>query len=164
LDLGAEEALLETSFFRDIVDKSDSLSIPDRVSILRFRHRLEEHDLSPKILPVINAKLAEHGLLLKSGIVIDTTLIAAPSSTKNKTVGRDRERHQVNKGIQWHFGMMAQIGVDANSGLVDTFIGTASNVNNVTQVHALLKGEEQVVLSDAGYHGPLKRDEATGVS
>ncbi len=162
-DLGAEEALFETSFYRDFVGISGTQRIPDRVSILRFRHLLEEHDLSPKILEVINAKLAAHGLLLKTGSVVDATLIAAPSSTKNKTGKRDPEMHQTKKGNQWHFGMKCHIGVDADSGLVHTVIGTAANVNDVTQGHALLHGQEQVVFADAGYQGAPKRDEATGV-
>jgi len=162
-DLGAEEALFETSFLRDFVGISGTERIPDRVSILRFRHLLEEHELSPKILAVINAKLAAHGLLLKTGTVVDATLIAAPSSTKNKTGARDPEMHQAKKGNQWHFGMKAHIGVDAESGLVHTVIGTAANVNDVTQGHALLHGDEQIVFADAGYQGAPKRDEATGV-
>ena len=163
-DLGAEEALFETSFYRDFVGISGTQRIPDRVSILRFRHLLEEHELSPKILQVISAKLAAHGLLLRSGTVVDATLIAAPSSTKNKDGERDPEMHQVKKGNQWHFGMKAHIGVDADSGLVHTVIGTAANVNDVTQGHALLHGQEQVVFADAGYQGAAKRVEATGVA
>ena len=163
-DLGAEEALFETSFYRDFVGISGTQRIPDRVSILRFRHLLEEHELSPKILQVINAKLAAHGLLLKSGTVVDASLIAAPSSTKNKDGKRDPEMHQVKKGNQWHFGMKAHIGVDADSGLVHSVIGTAANVNDVTQGHALLHGQEQVVFADAGYQGSAKRAEATGVA
>ena len=162
-DLGTEEALFETSFYRDFAGISGTQRIPDRVSILRFRHLLEEHELSPKILQVINAKLAAHGLLLKTGTVVDATLIAAPSSTKNKTGERDPEMHQVKKGNQWHFGMKAHIGVDAQSGLVHTGIGTAANLNYVTRGHGLLHGEEQVVLADAGYEGASKRPEATGV-
>jgi IS5 family transposase len=162
-DLGAEEALFETSFLRDFVGISGTERIPDRVSVLRFRHLLEEHELSPKILAVINAKLAAHGMLLKTGTVVDATLIAAPSSTKNKTGARDPEMHQAKKGNQWHFGMKAHIGVDAESGLVHTVIGTAANVNDVTQGHALLHGDEQIVFADAGYQGAPKRDEATGV-
>ncbi len=162
-DLGAEEALFETGFYRGFVGISGTQRIPDRVSILRFRHLLEEHDLSPQILKVINAKLAAHGLLLKTGTVVDATLIAAPSSTKNKTGERDPEMHQTKKGNQWHFGMKAHIGVDADSGLVHTVIGTAANVNDVTQGYALLHGQEQVVFADAGYQGAPKRDEATGV-
>ena len=103
-DLGAEEALFETGFLPDYAGISGTQRMPDRVSILRFRHLLEEHELSLKILQVINAKLAAQGLLLKTGIVVDATLIAAPSSTKNKMGERDPEMHQTKKGNQWHFG------------------------------------------------------------
>ena len=161
--LGAEEALFETGFLRDFAGISGTQRMPDRVSILRFRHLLEEHDLSPKILQLINAKLAAHGLLLKTGSVVDATLIAAPSSTKNKTGQRDPERHHTKKGSQWHFGMKAHIGVDADSGLVHTAIGTAANVHDVTQGHALLHGQEKVVFADAGYQGAPERGDATGV-
>ena len=125
--------MFETDFYRDFVGISGAQRIPDRVSILRFRHLLEAHELSPTILQVINAKLAAHGLLLKTSTVVDATLIASPSSTKNKTGERDPEMHQVKKGNQWHFGMKAHIGVDADSGLVHTVIGTATNINDVAQ-------------------------------
>ena len=86
-DLGVEEALFETGCYRDFAGISGTQRIPDRASILRFRHLLEAHELSPKILQVINAKLAAQGLLPKSGTVVDATLIAAPSSTKNSSGG-----------------------------------------------------------------------------
>ena len=117
-DLGAEEALFETGFYRDFVGIRVTERIPDRGSILRFCHLLEEHDLSPSVIQVINGKLAAHGLLLKIGSVMDATLIAAPSSTKNKDGACDPEMHQVKKGNQWHFGMKAHIDVDADSDTV----------------------------------------------
>jgi IS5 family transposase len=140
--------------------------VPDETTILRFRHLLEEHNLSLQLLATINATLIAKGLMLKTGTVVDATLIAAPSSTKNKnkTGERDPEMHQLKKGNQWHFGMKAHIGVDADSGLVHTVIGTAANVNDVTQGHALLHGEEQVVFADAGYQGASQRADATGVA
>ena len=145
-DPGAEEALFETSFYRAFVGISGTQRIPDRVSILRFRHLLEEHELSPRILQIINAKLAANGLLLKTGMVVDATLIAAPSSTKNLSGERDPEMHQTKKGNQWHCGMKAHIGVDADSGLVHTVIGTAANACDVTQGHGLLHGEESALV------------------
>jgi len=99
---------------------------------------LEAHCLSHQLLATINATLARKGLMLKAGTAVDATLIAAPSSTKNSTGERDPEMHQTKKGNQWHFGMKAHIGVDAESGLVHTVMGTAANVNDVTQGHALL--------------------------
>ena len=83
--------------------------------------------------------------MLKTGTVVDATIIAAPSSTKNQEVARDPEMHQTKKGNQWSFGMKAHIGVDAESGVVHTVNGTAANVNDVTQATALLQGEEAVV-------------------
>ena len=107
--------------------------------------------------------MAACGLLLKTGTVVDATLIAAPSPSKNSTGQRDPEMHQAKKGNQWHFGMKAHIGVDAESGLVHTVIGTAANVNDVTQGHNLLHGDEQIVFADAGYQDASKRPEAKGV-
>ena len=103
-DLAAEEALFEMPIYRDFCDLSGTHRIPDRVSILRFRHLLEDHGLSPRILQIINDKLSMQGLMLKTGTVVDATLIAAPSSTKNKGGTRDPEMHQTKKGNQWHFG------------------------------------------------------------
>ena len=114
-------------------------------------------------MAAINATLTKRGLMLKTGTVVDATLIAAPSSTKNSSGERDPEMHQTKKGNQWHFGMKAHIGVDADTGLVHTVIGTAANVNDVTQGHGLLHGQESVVFADAGYQGAAKRAEATGV-
>ena len=162
-DLAMEEALFETPLYRDFAGLSSAERIPDRVSILRFRHLLEAHDLSLQILATVNATLAAKGLLLKSGTVVDATLIAAPSSTKNSSGERDPEMHQTKKGNQWHFGMKAHIGVDADSGLVHTVVGTAANVNDVTQAHALVHGEEGDVFADAGYQGVDKREETQDI-
>ena len=162
-DLAMEEALFETPLYRDFAGLSGSERIPDRVSILRFRHLLEEHQLSLQILATVNSTLAAKGLLLKNGTAIDATLIAAPSSTKNASGERDPEMHQVKKGNQWHFGMKAHVGVDADSGLVHTVVGTAANVNDVTQAGALVHGEETDVFADAGYQGVAKREETQGI-
>ncbi len=162
-DLVMEEALFETTLYREFAGLSSVERIPDRVSILRFRHLLEEHQLAPQILAVVNAILADKGLMLKQGTVVDATLIAAPSSTKNQDGERDPEMHQTKKGNQWHFGMKAHIGVDADSGLVHTVVGTAANVNDVTQASALVHGEETDVFADAGYQGVAKREEVQGI-
>jgi IS5 family transposase len=114
-DLAMEEALFETPLYRDFAGLSSAERIPDRVSILRFRHLLEEHQLSIQILATVNSTLAAKGLLLKSGTAIDATLIAAPSSTKNSSGERDPEMHQTKKGNQWHFGMKALQGLPAKS-------------------------------------------------
>ena len=159
-DPAMEEALYDMALFREFVglDAGED-NLPDESTILRFRHLLEAHNLSSQILATVNATLAAKGLLLKSGTVVDATLIAAPSSTKNSSGERDPEMHQTKKGNQWHFGMKAHIGVDADSGLVHTVVGTAANVNDVTQAHALVHGAETDVFADAGYQGVGKRDE-----
>jgi IS5 family transposase len=163
-DPAMEEALYDTPMFREFagLDAGED-RLPDESTILRFRHLLEAHNLSLQILATVNATLAAKGLLLKSGTVVDATLIAAPSSTKNSSGERDPEMHQTKKGNQWHFGMKAHIGVDADSGLVHTVVGTAANVNDVTQAHALVHGEEIHVLADAGYQGVDKRAKTQGI-
>jgi len=163
-DPAMEEALHDISLYCEFAKLDPgAMRLPDESTILRFRHLLEENNLSVQLLATINATLATKGLMLKTGTVVDATLIAAPSSTKNSTGERDPEMHQTKKGNQWHFGMKAHIGVDADSGLVHTVIGTAANVHDVTQGHGLLHGEESVVFADAGYRGADKREEATGV-
>ena len=163
-DPAMEEALYDMALFREFVglDAGED-SLPDESTILRFRHLLEAHCLSLQILATVNATLAAKGLLLKSGTVVDATLIAAPSSTKNSSGERDPEMHQTKKGNQWHFGMKAHIGVDADLGLVHTVVGTAANVNDVTQAHALLHGAETDVFADAGYQGVSKRQETQDI-
>jgi transposase, IS5 family len=163
-DPAMEEALHDVSLYCEFARLDPgSMRLPDETTILRFRHLLEENNLSIQLLATINATLATKGLMLKVGPVVDATLIAAPSSTKNSSGERDPEMHQTKKGNQWHFGMKAHIGVDADSGLVHTVIGTPANVNDVTQGHGLLHGDEQVVFADTGYQGACKRLEATGV-
>jgi IS5 family transposase len=161
-DPAMEEELHERPLYRRFAGLDGAARMPDETTILRFRHLLEKHELAPQVLGTINAGLAQHGLMLKTGTVVDATIIAAPSSTKNKSGERDPEMHQTKKGKQWHFGMKAHIGVDAESGLVHTVIGTAANVNDVTQAGALLHGQETAAFGDAGYRGVDKRPEAQG--
>jgi IS5 family transposase len=101
-------------------------------------------------------------LLLRQGTIVDATIIAAPSSTKNSTGERDPEMHQTRKGNQWYFGMKAHVGVDAESSLVHSVIGTAANVADVTKAHELLHGDETVAFGDAGYLGVDQRPEHQG--
>jgi IS5 family transposase len=164
-DPAMEEGLHDTPLYCEFAHLDPGATrLPDESTILRFRHLLEEHKLSIQLLATINATLATKGMMLKTGTVVDATLIAAPTSTKNDSGERDPEMHQTKKGNQWHFGMKAHIGVDADSGLVHTVIGTAANVHDVTQGNALLHGEESVVFADAGYQGVNKRDDAKSVN
>ena len=114
------------------------------------------------MLRLVNDILGAKGLMLRTGTVVDATLIAAPSSTKNADGARDPEMKPTRKGNNWYFGMKAHIGVDAHSGLVHTVVGTAANVNDLNVAGALLHGDEEVAFGDAGYQGVRKRPEAAG--
>ena len=159
-DPAMEEALHDVPLFREFAQLSWDQRLPDESTILRFRHLLEKHKLAEQILAVVNDLLTGKGLMLKAGTVVDATLIAAPSSTKNSSGERDPEMHQTKKGNQWYFGMKAHIGVDAESGLVHTVRGTAANVNDVVEGNSLLHGGESDVFADAGYQGAHKRPDA----
>jgi IS5 family transposase len=159
-DPAMEEALHDVPLFREFAQLSWDQRLPDESTILRFRHLLEKHKLAEQILAVVGDMLISKGLLLKAGTVVDATLIAAPSSTKNSSGERDPEMHQTKKGNQWYFGMKAHIGVDAESGLVHTVRGTAANVNDVVEGNSLLHGGESNVFADAGYQGAHKRPDA----
>jgi IS5 family transposase len=159
-DPGMEEAFFDTPVYRQFAQLEEFARLPDESTILRFRHRLEKHRLSEQILSVVNDLLTQRGLLLKTGTVVDATLIAAPTSTKNKDKARDPEMHSSQKGNQWHFGMKAHIGVDAESGLVHTVRGTSGNVHDVVEGSSLLHGEETLAYGDAGYQGIDKRSDA----
>ncbi|WP_343819886.1 IS5 family transposase, partial [Ralstonia mannitolilytica] len=112
-DPAVEEALYDTPLLASFVGLDLGVDVvPDESTILRFRHLLEQHGLSQRILETVNRILTERGLMLKSGTIVDATLIAAPSSTKNARRERDPEMHQTKKGNQWFFGMKAHIGVD----------------------------------------------------
>jgi IS5 family transposase len=160
-DEALEDALYDSQALRDFagIDLSREW-VPDATTLLKFRRLLLENDLTKALFDEINAHLADKGLLMRAGTIVDATIIAAPSSTKNQGNTRDPQMHQTKKGNAWHFGMKAHIGVDAESGLVHTVVGTAANVSDVTQAGALLHGQETVAFGDAGYRGVHKRDEA----
>ncbi len=158
-DPGMEEALYEIPTLRRFAQLSGLDAIPDETTILNFRRLLETHGLAGRIFERVNAHLARKGQSLRAGTIVDATIIAAPSSTKNKDGERDPEMHQTRKGNQWHFGMKAHIGVDDESGLVHHVECTAANVADATQVHKLLHGKEDTVCGDSGYTGANKREE-----
>ena len=160
-DPAMEEALHDVPLFRDFAGLGGwDDRLPDESTILRFRHVLEKNKLAERILATVNLLLGAKGLMLRSGTVVDATLISAPSSTKNASGERDPEMHQSKKSQQWFFGMKAHIGVDADSGLVHTVLGTSGNVNDVVEANSLLHGHETDVFADAGYQGAHKRPDA----
>lgn len=156
-DPAMEEALYEITPMRVFAGLTLTKAIPDETTILNFRHLLEANDLAPEILRRVNAYLSRKGLMLKRGSIVDATIIAAPSSTKNASGTRDPEMHQTKKGKQWYFGMKAHIGVDSESGLVHTVVTTPANEADVGVANELLHGKETTVHADAGYAGADKR-------
>ena len=159
-DEGIEDSIYDSQSVRAFVGVDLAVeAAPDATTLLKFRRLLESEKLTKKMFEAINRRLAARGLLLRNGTIVDATLIAAAPSTKNRNGERDPEMHQSKKGQQWFFGMKAHIGVDVESGLVHTVVGTSGNVADVTQVEHLLHGKEQCVFADAGYVGAEKRDE-----
>jgi IS5 family transposase len=151
-DPAMEEALHDMPLLCDFA-KLDvgEVAIPDESTLLNFRHLLEHHGLAETLFNDTKARLAEQGLLLREGTIVDATLIAAPSSTKNRARKRDGEMSSTKKGHNYHFGMKAHIGVDADSGLVHSLEITTAKVADGVMTDALLHGEERVVLGDRAY-------------
>lgn len=159
-DEAVEDAIYDSQALRHFMDIDlCKQSVPDATTLMGFRHLLEANDLPQAMLIEVNAMLIERGLLMSKGTLVDATLIAAPSSTKNQEHARDPEMHQTKKGNQWYFGLKAHIGVDKESGLVHTLVTTSANVSDISQTPALLHGQEQDVWLDAGYVGVEKRDD-----
>lgn len=131
-DVAVEDAIYDSQALRNFCSIDLSIeSVPDATTLMNFRHLLDTHELPQSMLKEINALLRERGLLMNQGTLIDATLIAAPSSTKNKKHERDPEMHQAKKGNQWHFGMKAHIGADDESGLVHTVVSTAQQTSSI---------------------------------
>jgi transposase, IS5 family len=151
-DPAMEEALHDIPLLREFAGLDATVeAIPDETTILKFRHLLERHGLAGALLEEINGLLGERGLILRKGTMVDATLIAAPTSTKNAQGKRDPEMSSTKKGNQWYFGMKAHVGVDTAHGLVHTVVGTAAKVPDVKVTDTLLHGEEREVHGDKGY-------------
>jgi IS5 family transposase len=131
--------------------------VPDATTLLHFRHLVETHQLGQAMFASLNAKLEADGLIMRGGSIVDATIIAAPSSTKNATATRDPEMRQTRKGQQWYFGMKAHAGVDAGTGLVHSVTVTGANVHDLDEITRLVRADDQVVYADAGYQGVEKR-------
>ena len=164
-DEALEDALYDSQALRGFARLDlAAAGVPDATTLLKFRRLLETHDLCQGLFAAINADLAARGLLLREGTLVDATLIAAPSSTKNQKKERDPEMHQTRKGQQWYFGMKAHIGADRDRKLVHTVVVTAANVADVTKTAELLHGGERQVHADAGYTGVEKRPEIVALA
>jgi len=161
-DEALEDAICDSQAMRDFVGIDLSREqVPDATTLLKFRRLLvaEDEKLARAIFAEVNAHLGERGLLMREGTLVDATIIAAPSSTKNKDNARDPEMHQTKKGNQWYFGMKAHIGADAESGVVHSVAVSAANESDIAHTHEVLHGQERHVHVDAGYTGVEKREE-----
>jgi IS5 family transposase len=164
-DPQAEDAIYDSESMRRFVgvDLAED-TVPDETTILRFRHLLEKHHLTEAMFQEINGLLEEKGLLLRSGTIVDATIIAAPSSTKNGAERRDPEMRQTKKGKNWHFGMKVHVGTDRR-GVVHSLTATHAAVADITQLDNLVHGQERELYGDQAYwkEADRQRFRAAGV-
>ena len=156
-DPGVEDALYDSPALRRFVGVDLGMAAaPDETTILRFRHLLEEHDLGGAMLDAVNSHLADKGIRITTGTIVDATIIEAPPSTKNEAKSRDPEMRQTKKGKGWHFGMKAHVGTDLN-GLVHTLVTTDAAQSEFKQLPKLLHGEERELYGDQAYWSEFHR-------
>lgn len=159
-DEGTVAEVIDSRAFSDFCGVDSSNQVPNGDTLGRFRNLLIRNGLQEQLFTQVVVMLMERGLILKKGTIVDSTIISAPSSTKNKEKKRDPDAHQTKKGNTWHFGYKAHIGVDRESGLVHTVKATSANVHDVSMTSELLHGEEETVNGDSGYIGAEKREDA----
>jgi IS5 family transposase len=151
-DFACEEALYDSVSLRRFVGIDLGCeSVPDATTMLKFRHLLEQHKLAEQLFTEVGRVLSSSGMSLKTGTIVDATIIAAPSSTKNSEKQRDPEMRQTRKGKQWYFGMKLHIGVDSQSGLTHSAVVTSANVHDKHPLPKLLHGREKRVYGDSAY-------------
>ena len=159
-DPGMEDALYDIESMRRFAHIDlESDPIPDETTIFNFRHLLEKHQLTEKIFENTKHYLADKGLMLREGTIVDATIINAPSSTKNETRKRDPEMKQTKKGNQWYFGMKAHVGTESKRGLVHSIVVTNAGVHDSQVMDDLLHGEERAVYGDKAYANTEKSQE-----
>src|SRR5258706_15924195 len=162
-DPAVEEALYDSLAIRQFVGIDLGREpAPDETTVCKFRHLLERHHLGDRVFAEVNRYLQSQGLKVATGTIVDATLIAAPSSTKNQQKARDPEMHQTRKGRQWYFGMKAHIGVDSQTKLIHSVAASAANVHDKHALPHLLHGAETRVWGDSAYQsqGELIRQKA----
>ncbi|MEP0764461.1 MAG: IS5 family transposase, partial [Chloroflexota bacterium] len=151
-DPAVEEALYDSLAMRSFVGIDLGREpVPDETTVMRFRHLLERHKLGERIFEAVGRVLVERGLRLSRGTIVDATIIAAPSSTKNARGERDPEMHQTKKGNEWHFGMKAHVGVDSQSKVIHSVVVTPANTADCKLLDQLLLGHERRVYGDQAY-------------
>jgi IS5 family transposase len=163
-DPAVEDALYDSESMRRFagIELAED-AVPDETTILRFRHLLEKYALTEAIFAQVRTLLEQKRLLLKSGTIVDATIIAAPPSTKNAEHARDPEMHQTKKGKDWHFGMKAHVGTDKR-GIVHSLSTTPANVADISELPNLLHGEERELFGDQAYWSEFHRQCAQGSS
>ena len=159
-DEGTRNEIIDSRAFSDFCEVESSNQIPDGDTIGRFRNLLIKNHIHEQFFAVVVKTLTDRGLILKKGTIVDSTIISAPSSTKNKEKKRDPEAHSVKKGNAWYFGYKAHIGVDKDSGLVHHVAVTSANVHDVEMTSELMTGDESEIYGDSGYIGAEKRQDA----
>ena len=159
-DMATVTEAIDSRAFSEFCGVDSSNQVPDGDTLGRFRNLLIQNELQEKLFAQVVELLQGKGFLLKKGSIVDSTLIEAPPSIKNRNKQRDPDAHQTKKGNQWHFGYKAHISVDKDSGLVQKMKVTAANVSDVATMPELLTGEEEVVYGDSGYLGAEKREGA----
>jgi len=151
-DEACEDALLDSPALRRFVGIDLGRErVPDATTLLKFRRLLEDNKLGEALFAKVGEVLQARGLKVGSGTIVDATIIAAPSSTKNASGTRDPEMHQTKKGNQWHHGMKLHIGVDKDTGLTHSAVVTAANVHDKHPLPQLLHGQEAEVYGDSAY-------------
>ena len=159
-DEGVEDAIYDSYAMRRFMRLDFATEqVPDATTLLHFRHLMEKHGLGETLFDAQKQMFDEKGWIMRGGTIVDATIIAAPSSTKNATGERDPQMHQTKKGNQWYFGMKAHIGVDAGTGYIHAVTATAASVHDLDEVTELVRPDDEVVYADAGYQGVGKRQE-----
>lgn len=162
-DEGVEDAVYDSYAMRRFLGLDFAVEqVPDATTLLHFRHLLEEHTLGEQLFAAQNEIFEQQGWIMRGGSIVDATIIAAPSSTKNATGQRDPQMHQTKKGNQWYFGMKAHIGVDAGTGYVHSVTATPANTHDLDEAVHLVRADDAVVYADAGYQGAHRRPEIAG--
>lgn len=159
-DVGIEDAIYDSYAMRNFMHLNFlTEQVPDATTLLHFRHLIESNGIGEQIFNDVKERLDQSGLIMHGGTIVDATIIAAPSSTKNKDKKRDPEMHQTKKGNQWYHGMKIHSGVDAGSGYIHTITATAANVHDIVETAKLIREDDHVVYGDSGYSGVAERDE-----
>jgi len=153
-DPAVEEALYDSLSMRSFVGIDLGREpVPDETTVMRFRHLLEQHGLGQRIFEEVGRVLMSRGLRMSKGTIVDATIIAAPSSTKNANKERDPEMHQTRKGNEWYFGMKAHVGVDSQTKAIHSVVVTPANTADCKVLDQLLHGQETRVYGDQAYKG-----------